>query len=168
MTAGPLVLAVAFAAVSATPASAACWQELAVYKEAQAGAEIDFMGARPDDGMLHRFKMIFPENSVVFEGTVFPGDAPVLRPWAVITYNCPEGDATGEEVAACTIWEGPVYGIDTVGNVFFLPDANGGNAAAETILLPDFGPAVRLSAAWGAKGISTEPKDDFRLSGCQE
>jgi len=163
-----IALAIFALAVVSTPASAGCWQELAVYKEAQAGAEIDFLGARPDDGVLHRFKVLFPENSVMFEGTVFPGDAPVSRPWAVVTYNCPHGDATGEEIAACTVWEGPVYGIDGTGNVFFLPEANNGEEAAETMLLPDFAAAVRLSAAWGAKGLSTAPKDDFKLSGCQE
>lgn len=152
----------------ATPASAACWQELAVYAEAQAKAEIAFQGARPDDGLLHRFRITFPENGVTFEGAMLPGDAPVARPWAMVTHNCPQGDATGEEIAACTVWQGPIYGVDATGNVFFLPEANAGHEAAATLLLPDFGAAVRLSAAWGAKGLSTAPKDDFKLTGCQE
>lgn len=163
-----LSVCAAIVAVSPTPTSAACWQELAVYAEAQAKAEIAFQGARPDDGLLHRFRIAFPENGVTFEGAMLPGDPPVDRPWAVVTHNCPQGDATGEEIAACTIWEGPIYGVDNVGNVFFLPEANNGHEAAETILLPDFAAAVRLSAAWGAKGLSTAPKDDFKLTGCQE
>ncbi|MBK8456284.1 MAG: hypothetical protein IPL47_03530 [Phyllobacteriaceae bacterium] len=162
--------ATAFAALcfAATPANAACWQELAVYAEAQAKAEIAFQGARPDDGVLHRFRITFPENGVTFEGAMLPGDAPIARPWAVVTHNCPQGDATGEEIAACTVWQGPIYGVDATGNVFFLPEANAGHEAAATLLLPDFGAAVRLSAAWGAKGLSTAPKDDFKLTGCQD
>lgn len=160
--------AIVFCAATAAPAYAACFQELAVYGEEQAQAGITFLGARPDDGILHRFKVIFPENAVIFEGAMLPGDPPVDRPWAVITHNCPSGDATSDELAACTIWEGPIYGVDGVGNVFFLPSANNGEAAAETILLPDFGAAVRLSAAWGANGLSTAPKDDFKMNGCQE
>ena len=154
--------------VLAAPAGAACWQELAVYGEAQANAEIAFQGARPEDGLFHRFRIVFPENGVTFEGALLPGDPPVERPWAVVTHNCPAGDVTGDELAACTIWQGPVYGIDATGNVFFLPPAGHGEAATETILLPDFSASVRLSAAWGAKGLSTAPKDDFKLKGCQE
>ncbi len=155
-------------ALAAAPASAACWQELAIYAEAQANAEIAFGGARADDGVLHRFTVAFPENGVIFEGAMLPGDPPIARPWAIVTLFCPQGDATGDEIAACTIWEGPVYGIDGQGNVFALPEANHGHEAAATILLPDFSAAVRLSAAWGTKGLSTAPKDDFKLAGCQE
>ena len=83
-------------------------------------------------------------------------------------YNCPEGDATGAEIDACMVWEGPIYGIDSLGNVSAVPDAGLGEEAMATILLPDFGAAVRMSSAWGAEGLSVAPKDDFRLKACQE
>jgi hypothetical protein len=41
-------------------------------------------------------------------------------------------------------------------------------AAAERLLLPDFGPSVRHSALYGPGGISLLPFDVFELSGCQE
>lgn len=163
------VLATAwFSCAAAAPAGAACFQELAVYEEAQAKASLTFIprGDEPDP-TLGRFTIKFPENAIAFDGVIMPADDP-QRPWGIVMHKCPQGDATGEEIAACTIWEGVVYGLDATGNVFYLPPLNQGDAAAATILLPDFAGAVRLSAAWGAAGLSTAPKDDFKLSGCME
>lgn len=163
----PIVSAMAFA-LAAPSAHAACFQELAVYEEGQAKASLTFVprGDGPDP-TLGRFTIRFPENAVAFDGVIMPADDP-QRPWGIVMHKCPQGDATGEEIAACTIWEGVVYGLDDTGNVFYLPALNQGDEAAATILLPDFAGAVRLSAAWGDKGLSTAPKDDFKLSGCME
>ncbi|KGF67204.1 hypothetical protein LL06_23635 [Hoeflea sp. BAL378] len=153
---------------AAAPASAACFQELALYSEAQAGAEITFQAdLHPAEPSLNRFTVTFPEHAVRMDGLVMMAGEP-SRPWAMVMHNCPEGDATGAEIAACMIWEGPVYGIDALGNVSAVPAAGEGQEAIETILLPDFGAAVRMSSVWGAEGLSVAPKDDFRLSGCQE
>lgn len=155
--------------LAAQPAArAACPQELAVYEEAQAKASFTFtpVGEGPDP-TLGRFTIRFEENAIALDGVIMAAEDP-LRPWGIVMHKCPQGDVTGEELAACTIWEGVVYGLDDVGNVFYLPPLNQGDAAAATILLPDFSAAVRLSSVWGEKGLSAAPKDDFKLSGCQE
>jgi hypothetical protein len=147
---------------------AACFQELAIYGEAQANAEIAFQDdMHPAEPSLNRFVVRFPENAVSMDGMVMMAGEP-SRPWAMVMYNCPEGDATGAEIDACMVWEGPVYGIDSLGNVSAVPDAGQGEEAMATILLPDFGASVRMSSAWGAQGLSVAPKDDFRLKACQE
>lgn len=153
---------------AAMPASAACFQELAVYSEAQAGAEITFQSElHPAEPSLNRFVVTFPETTVRMDGLVMMAGEP-SRPWAMVMHNCPEGDATGAEIDACMVWQGPVYGIDALGNVSAVPAAGEGQEAMATILLPDFGASVRMSSAWGAEGLSEAPRDDFRLSGCQE
>jgi|GEM_PF-255764 hypothetical protein len=163
-----LALTAAFALTHASPAAAACPQELAVYEEAQAEASLTFtpVGEGPDP-TLGRFTIRFPENAVALDGVIMAADEP-QRPWGIVMHKCPEGDVTGEELAACTIWEGVVYGLDEAGNAFYLPPLRQGDAAAATILLPDFAGAVRLSSVWGKEGLSSMPKDDFKLSGCQE
>jgi hypothetical protein len=154
----------------AGPASAACWQELATYKDAATGAELAFTPR--DDGevdtTLARFTITFPENNVVLDGVVMDAGDPFPRPLGMIMHKCPLGDATGDEIAACTVWQGVIYGVDGVGNAFYLPPANQGSEAAGSLLLPDFRAAVRLSSAWGAAGLSQEPGDQFMQSGCLE
>lgn len=145
-----------------------CPQELAVYAEEQASGEIAFLGPmRPEDGMEHRFKMTFPENGVALDGVVMRAGEPE-RPWVIVMHNCPEGDATGAEIDACTVWQGPAYTVDTTGNVQYLQPSGSDHAAGSTLLLPDFSAAMRQSSAWGAKGLSVAPLDGFRLRGCQE
>jgi hypothetical protein len=52
-------------AASGSPAIAACPQALAIYDEAQSGAEIAFAGPLRDvDGMQHRFSLSFAESGV--------------------------------------------------------------------------------------------------------
>lgn len=168
----PLLQATLLALTALTPtlgaAQAACFQELAVYSEAQAGAEIAFQNdLHPAEPSLNRFVITFPEQAVSMDGIVMmEGEPP--RPWAMVMHNCPEGDATGAEIDACMIWQGPIYGIDQFGNVSAVPEAGLGEDAMATILLPDFGASVRQSAAWGADGLSVAPRDDFRLKACQE
>ena len=163
---GYCAIAVAIVLVMTSPAHSACLQEDARYAEEQAGAKLVFAGdLGPADGMLQRFTITFAENGVVLDGIVMQAGEPD-RPWGIIMHKCPEGDVTGDELAACTVWEGPVYGIDKEGNPFYLAAAGLGEEAAQTLLFPDFSAAVRLSSAWGAAGLSTAPKDSFRSEGC--
>jgi hypothetical protein len=154
---------------AATPAQAACWQELATYKDAAAQGELKFLPPESDaDSSLARFTITFPENNVVLDGVVMDAGEPFFRPLAIVMHKCPTGDATGAEIDACTVWQGIAYGIDALGNVSYLAALNEGQEAANTLLLPDFSAAVRMSSAWGAKGLSTAPKDDFKQSACLE
>ena len=90
----------------------------------------------------------------------------VSRPHGSLMYKCPTGDVTGEELAACTVWEGVVYGADDKGNIALLPaekvDAPG------SLIFPDLGASLQMSAAYGANGFSKVPWDVFVLKACQE
>jgi hypothetical protein len=151
---------------AATAARAACLQELAVYSERESSASIEFRPVEPAAAVqTGAFRVVFSQNDVVLDGFVMRTQG-VSRPVGMVTHDCPEGDVTGEEIAACTVWEGVVYAVDAVGEVGLLPAQ--GEPAAERLLLPDFGPAVRHSSAYGAGGVSIVPWDVFKLSGCQE
>lgn len=160
--AGVLALA---ASLLASPALAACKQELAVYTEPQANASLEFTPAGGTASASHSFRITFPENSVVLDGIVMWTDG-IARPHGIVMHQCPEGDVTGAELEACTVWQGVIYAVDAAGSVGLLP-AEGADSAAQ-LLLPDFAPALRQSSAYGVDGVSKMPWDVFKLSGCQD
>ncbi|MER9654439.1 hypothetical protein NKJ26_13100 [Mesorhizobium sp. M0152] len=149
-------------------AHAACPIELAVYGEPQSGTEIEFTPTGTSVTVTNSFRMIL-DNNVVLNGIVMWNEG-VSRPNGALMYKCPEGDVTGEELAACTSWHGVIYTSDDKG-------ANGGRIgllpaegveAPKTLILPDLGPALRQSTAYGSGGFSKVPWDVFALKGCQE
>lgn len=144
-------------------AQAACPVELAVYREAQTGAMIDFRPGR-NATTTNAFRMVF-DKGVVLEGVVM-WDADVPRPVGMLTHDCPEGDATGAELAACTVWQGVIYAADENGGVDLMPPER--TDAPATLILSDLGRARGLSPAYGATGLSAAPWDVFTLHGCQE
>lgn len=158
-----LLLAAALAGL-AFPAHAACPMELAVYGEREAAAEIDFRPTAESATVTNTFRMAL-DNGVVLDGMVLWTQG-VGRPNGMLMYQCPEGDVTGEELAACTVWQGVIYTSDEGGNIELLPAE--GAAAPEKLILPDLGPSLRMSAAYGAAGFSKVPWDVFNLKGCQE
>lgn len=155
---------VAMLALAAAPAHAACPQELGVYAEAEAHASLEFKPA-PEGAASHEFRLVFAENGVVLDGIVMWTDDPA-RPQGMLMHDCPEGDVTGEELAACTVWQGVIYTVSEFGAVGLLPER--GAAAAVHLILPDLGPSVRSSSIWGVNGVTKAPWDAFTLSGCQE
>jgi hypothetical protein len=164
------VLAVGLSLALGSSAHANCVQELATYKDAAAHGELAFTprDANNVDTTLARFTIKFPENNVVLDGIVMDAGEPFFRPLGMIMHNCPEGDATGDEIAACTVWQGIIYGVDELGNVNYLASTNEGQEAAKTLLFPDLGAAVQMSTAFGAGKLATPPKDDFKQSACLE
>ena len=150
----------------ATTAHAACPQELAVYSERTGSASIDFRPA-PPTAAVHtaEFRVVFAQNGVVLDGIVMQTET-VTRPYGLAMHDCPEGDVTGQELAACTVWQGILYAVGQDGTIGLLPAQ--GEAAAAQLLLPDFGPSVRHSKIFGEGGVSMIPWDAFSLSGCQE
>ncbi|EDQ31695.1 hypothetical protein HPDFL43_17795 [Hoeflea phototrophica DFL-43] len=152
-------------------AMAACPQALAVYGSARGDLEIGFSGPPgPADSMLHRFDLAFAGSGVTMEGVVMLAGGPD-RPWGIVMHDCPEGDATGAEIAACTVWQGPIYAISDKGGVAWLPvpsSSQTSQAASENLLLPDFTAALMQSAAFEANQITSLPGDSFRLKACQE
>jgi hypothetical protein len=144
-----------------------CWQENAVYADAATGAELTFLPPQSDaDSSFARFSITFAENNIVLDGVVMDAGEPFFRPLGIIMHKCPTGDVTGDELAACTIWQGIVYGLDGAGNAPYLAPMNEGAEAARTLLFPDLRAAVRLSSVWGAAGLSTPPNDDFKFKAC--
>jgi len=105
------------------------------------------------------------DNNVVLNGIVMwsSGEA---RPNGSLMYKCPEGDVTGGELAACTLWNGVIYTADDKGAIGLLPAQ--GVDAPKTLILPDLGPSLRHSLAYGGGGFSKVPWDVFTLKGCQE
>lgn len=159
------VLAVLLAsALWATPSLAACPIELAIYREAKAGAQIEFLPTGPSAALTNSFRLVL-ENSPPLEGMVAWSEGEA-RPRGQVTRDCPEGDATGAEIAACTAWLGVIYSVDDKGLVALLPAE--GVAAPPTLLLPDLGPSLLASTVFEDGGLSKVPWDSFALAGCQE
>ncbi len=148
----------------AADAFAACPIALAVYGDPQSGTEIDFTPTGTSATVTNTFRMIL-DNDVVLNGIVMWSRGEE-RPNGSLMYKCPEGDVTGGELAACTLWSGIIYTSDDKGTIGLLPAE--GVDAPKTLILPDLGPSLRHSLAYGGKGFSKVPWDVFVMKGCQE
>ncbi|MBZ9797025.1 hypothetical protein [Mesorhizobium sp. ES1-4] len=163
-----LVLVAGILAAAAN-AHAACPIELAVYGDARSGAEtsgaeIDFTPTGTSATVTNTFRLIL-DNNVVLNGIVM-WTQDIARPNGSLMYKCPEGDVTGAELAACTLWNGVIYTSDDKGDVGLLPAER--VEAPKTLILPDLGPVLRQWQAHGGSGFSKVPSDVFVLKGCQE
>lgn len=150
----------------AAPAAAyaACPMELAVYGDRDNAAGIDFRPTGQSAVVTNTFRMAL-DNDVVLDGMVMWSDG-IARPYASLMYNCPDGDVTGQELEACTVWEGVVYTADEAGKISLLPAER--QDAPATLILPGLGPSLKLSVAYVEGGFSKVPWDVFTLKGCQE
>jgi hypothetical protein len=156
-----LVLA-GFLAATAAPA-AECRQDRAIYMDRDGGYELAFQPVGSNAAATsHHFRLKVLASGVVLDGVVMPGEP--ARSNGMAMYNCPEGDVTGEEIVACTVWEGVIYMLDGAGDAALLPEE--GAAAAETLLLSGFGPSIRYSKLWDEGKASVAPWDIFRRKGC--
>ncbi|WP_432345732.1 hypothetical protein WMC41_19135 [Shinella yambaruensis] len=150
--------------LAATAASAAeCRQDRALYADRDGAYELTFEPVGSDAAATsHHFKLKILASGVVLDGVVMPGEP--ARSNGMVMHDCPEGDVTGEEIAACTVWEGVIYALDGAGDAGLLPEE--GVAAAETLLLSGFGPSVRYSTLWDDGKATVAPWDVFRRKGC--
>jgi hypothetical protein len=149
----------------AMPVLAACPIELAVYGDREQAAEIDFSPTKDSATITNSFRIVL-DNDTVLDGIVQWSENGGRRAHGALMYKCPEGDVTGDELAACTVWEGVVYTSDGKGNIGLLPAE--GVEAPKKLIFPDLGPSLGLSAAYGANGFSKVPWDVFEMKGCQE
>lgn len=150
----------------ALPAIAAdCPIERAVYREAETNVEIRFQPASGENTPVsHRFTLAAPSNKTTVEGHVM-FDPEIERPVAMVMHNCPEGDVTGADLAACTIWTGIIYAADkATGHIDLLPAE--GAAAPDSLLLPGFGPAVSRSVI--SKDLNAMSWDVFERQECSK
>lgn len=140
-----------------------CRQDRAIYTDRDGGYELAFEPVGSDAAATsHHFKLKVLASGTVLDGVVMPGDP--ARSNGMVMYKCPDGDVTGEEIAACTVWEGVVYALDGAGDAGLLPDE--GATAAEILLLSGFGPSLRYSTLWDEGKASVAPWDVFKRKGC--
>ncbi|WP_411036404.1 hypothetical protein [Shinella sp. BYT-45] len=155
-------LAGLFAATAACAAE--CRQDRAVYADRDGGYELAFEPVGSEAAATsHHFKMKVLASGAVLDGIVIPGDDPA-RSNGMVMHNCPEGDVTGEEIAACTVWEGVIYALDGAGDAALLPEE--GAKAAESLLLSGFGPSLRYSTLWDEGKATVVPWDVLKRKGC--
>ena len=157
------VAVLAFLLGAASSALAACPLELAVYGDRDGAAEIDFRPKIDSATATNSFRMFV--GDVVLDGMVEWSDG-AARPHGVLTQDCPQGDATGDELAACTLWNGVIYTSDEEGNIGLLPAQ--GAVAPATLVFAGLGPSLHASALHEAGGMPKLPWDVFALKGCQE
>jgi hypothetical protein len=143
---------------------AACAQQKAFYVDRDGAYELSFEPVDSDaSSSSHRIKITVRNSAVVLDGYVMPSE-PVDRSNGILFNNCPEGDVTGADLAACTVWEGFIY-ANISGKIDLLPPQ--GSDAAPEILLAGFGPALQASNAWGPNKATVAPWDVFTLKGCR-
>jgi len=157
-------IALLIVAASTNPARAACPIELAIYGDRDNAASVEFTPTSEGAAVTNTFRVLL-DNDVVLDGIVMWSEE-VARPNGMLMHNCPEGDVTGDEIAACTAWRGVIYTSDASGTIGLLPAE--GTGAPQMLILPDLGPALRHSSAYGQEGFSKLPWDVFALKGCQE
>jgi hypothetical protein len=143
------------------PALAAdCPVERAVYVETELSTRLQFEPASSENSpVIHRFTMQASKGEA--EGNVFY-DLEIERPVSTILRDCPEGDVTGADLAACTVWKGIIYGVNQAGEVDLLPSE--GETAPDQLLLPGFGPAVAASSF--GQTLEGMPWDVFSYKEC--
>lgn len=148
--------------VAVPAAGAACPQALAVYEGTDGAGSLAFTGA--GESAAQSVKISFEDMAPV-TAYLTPSYA-FERMEMVLPFDCPEGDVTGEELAACVIYQSAIYAIDDAGAVTGLPD--GDQPAAERLLLPNFAGALWDNPQLDGKGSKSRPAEIFELKGCQE
>jgi hypothetical protein len=145
-------------------AAADCPLSNAVYSDRDGTYQLKFSPLNSDAAAAsNQFKMTVKDSKAVLDGYVMPSEDPA-RTIGMVMFNCPEGDATGADLDACTIWQGPVYGVDDNGAIDNLPGEKS-NAVA-SIVLPAIGPALRDSSILGEGKQAVAPWDVFSFKEC--
>ena len=137
-----------------------CPQALAVYGVADQRLRLEFSGA----GDLSFFLLIEGAQAR-FDGYVYPAEEEGGLAGVVLN-GCPDGDATGEELAACTLWQGPVHTIGAEGEIGDLPAAD--QPAASYLRLDGLATALMERTPKLVSGLAEEQLEKLVLSACQE
>jgi len=158
-------LLVAASLVSPAFADAAdCRQADAIYADRDGAYELRFEPLGSESAAAsNQFKISVARTAMVMDGYVMASDDPD-RSNGILMFRCPEGDATGDDLRACTIWQGGVYGADAQGTLGNLPGETAG--AADRVLLAGLGPAIRESSIWGKGKATVAPWDVLTFKGC--
>lgn len=140
-----------------------CVQAKAIYQDRDKAYEIRFSPVPDAAAASHMFKLAGLKTDLVLDGVVMHADE-VERSAGMLMNHCPEGDVTGADLEACTIWQGVLYTVDAGGQVENLPAATA--PAAGKLLVPDLGRSLRYSSIWDEGKAKVVPWDVFNLAGC--
>lgn len=140
-----------------------CPQGMAIYEDQSSSLRLEFTSLRQDIAVMHHFSIATMSSELQFTGYVLESGEPV-RPFGIVQNNCPEGDVTGEELAACTVWEGVIYGTSSDGMLDILPNAE--QAALPQLLLPDFSHSLLQNEVWAKLDTGQEPMEIFKFVDC--
>lgn len=158
-----ITIAVLTGATSALAAE--CRQEKAIYEDRDLGYTFTFepVGSKAA-ATSHHFKVNVGGKDLVLDGIVTTSDDGVTRANGMIMHNCPEGDATGDELAACTIWQGIIYSVEGLNLIGILPPAE--DQAAPDLLFTGLGPAFFYSPLHESGELPVPPWDLLTFKGC--
>lgn len=156
------ILFAALLAMTATPALAACPQELAIYEDAS-GNSLTFTPPHENMAAEHEFKLRLGQTEL--QGVVMWSKDPD-RPNGIIMDQCPDGDVTGEELEACTVWQGVIYGLTKDATAPLL--GKRGTPYAEALLLPDFSRYAMDHPFKTPLPGPVKADDVFKMKACQE
>jgi hypothetical protein len=141
-----------------------CKQSNAVYADRDGAYELGFSPLGSDAAAAsNQFKINVVKTSIALDGYVMPSEDPD-RAIGIIMFNCPGGDVTGADLDACTIWQGPVYSVSAAGELDNLQAETA--SAADKIVLPGLGPAIRESSIWGEGKATVAPWDVLTFKEC--
>lgn len=158
----PAVSAVMLAAMLCPALAADCPQEKAIYAQAQGGYRLAFKPVGSDAAaMANRVELLL--DNTVFTGFVMESEEPtrsVLR----IENHCPDGDVTGEDLAACTVFEGYAYAIGLDGQTGMIAGPDG--KAAPHLLLSGFAPVLSQAPANEKLHLPLPVSDSFDFREC--
>jgi hypothetical protein len=139
-----------------------CAIEKAVFAEAEAGTLLAF---KPVGSAAVSHLFTLTGGKLKLDGHVMYDDES-KRPGGMIMNNCPEGDATGAELRACTVWTGVPYALDVKSGHIDILGAEG-SEAPDAVLLPGIGPALRHSKLWDKSGLKDIPWDLYEFKECK-
>ncbi|MEJ1119407.1 hypothetical protein V9K92_13110 [Phyllobacterium sp. CCNWLW109] len=148
----------------ASSAYAACTQDRAVYTDRDDDYTLTFKHFPEDQPVATSNEFVLQRNDadLKLQGVVMRDEA--ARPNALIMYNCPSGDSTGDELAACTVWEGVPYALKDGAQADYLPQAK--EPAAQALLMPNLSGAMSNFNFKLEKPIETFPWEVFRFKEC--
>lgn len=160
------ILISTFAIACASSAFAAdCRQEKAIYEDRDRTYTFNFepVGSKAA-ATSHHFKVTAGGKDLVLDGIVTMSDDGVTRANGMIMHNCPEGDATGDELRACTVWQGIIYSLEGANLIGILPSAE--EPAASELLFTGLGPAFLYSSLNESGKLPAPPWDLLTFKEC--
>lgn len=140
-----------------------CQQGSARYIDPESGLLLTFLSLGENVQVMHQFTIGLEKAETQLSGVVVADGEP-LRPVSIVMHQCPDGDVTGVELEACTVWKGVPYGRFSDGNIGLLPLAE--DEAVTQILLPDFTRTVMSNPVWEEIETTNEPFEVFDFKDC--